>query len=1121
MTEVAAWLHGLGLGKYARVFEAHEIDFAALPHLTETMLEEIGLPIGPRAKVLAAIAGLGASAVPELANGQRSEGATAGAAVTRPHAERRQMTVLLCDLADSTKLASSLDPEDFKSLMQGYQEACGAVVQRYEGHVAQYRGDAVEVYFGWPAAQEDAAERAVRAGLDILEAVKAIASPKPLSVRVGISTGIVVIGETGLGDPSKPSGAVGDTPHIAARLQEVAARDSVVIAEATNRLISARFEQEDLGPQTLKGIAEKVRAFRIRRVREDSSRFQTARAASLTPLVGRRTELALLQQRWRDAQDGDGQVVYLAGVPGVGKSRIAHELEEWIGNEPHFSLRLQCLPHHVQSPLFPVIQQVRRLADLSEGDSQQSKLDKIHRLLALAVDEPDKAMPLVAEMVSVPIDARYAPLKLTALQAKVQTLFVLVDLLVGLSVRSPVFGLLEDAQWIDPSTQELLDLLVDQIGKARILLIVTHRPDYHPRPGARGNVSALTIARLGRRDAAEMTRLALRERKVSPAVLNRIVEESDSIPLFVEELARGVVDSRVADAPEDVQGAQPTASWSVPDSLRDSLMARLDRAPQARSVAQMAAVVGRDFSYDMLLRVSSLHRADLDAALAHLQQGEIVQQIDSQKTPRYEFKHALVRDAAYESLLKSTRRDVHGRVAEVIEKEWPEIVAGQPELLAHHYSLAGNAELAVRYWVMGGQRARSRSANLEAAGQFRRALELLELQPGTPARNRTELDIQLALGLCSIAVRGYSADDTRKAFERACGLSAELGEPYKEVQAIFGLWGHHWMRAQHDRALELADSLLTKAKTLSDTIGLVVGHRSLGSTLFTLGDFTRAREHLEQAIALARRENSKGSSLTYAVDPRIAAQLILAWDLWILGYPGQALANVQEALEEATRRGDPYSVAFAQYVTSAVRLLRGEPETSLEHADRSFALSSEHRINLYALYSRFGRGCALACMGQLEEAMSEIRLGIEEARRSSLRYLHGFMLGWLAIVQAETGDPEAALATIDEAMRQVDDVSGRAWEAELLRLRGDTVLAARRDAESDAERSYRDAIAVAQRQGARSLELRATTSLARLLRTQGRRDEARACLAPLYAWFGEGLETADLREAKEMLDALG
>jgi class 3 adenylate cyclase len=1114
--DVAAWLNELGLGKYARAFEDNEIDFATLPHLTEPMLERIGLPIGPRAKLLAAISEL--ASVPAADQERAREGPPA---VLRRQAERRQMTVMFCDLVDSTQLARRLDPEDLKAVMEAYQRACGAVIERYEGHVSQYRGDGIEAYFGWPAAQEDAAERAVRAGLEIVEAVKAIESAESLSVRVGISTGIVVIGETGFGDPSTPSGAVGDTPYVAARLQTLATPSSVVIAEATSRLVSAWFDQEELGPKNLKGIVEPVQAFRVRRVREESSRFQAAHATALTPLVGRRTELALLQQRWRDATDGEGQVVLVSGVPGIGKSRIVHELEKWIEGEPRFSLRFQCSPHYMQSALFPVIQQMERLADLAAEDSNDAKLDKLERLLSLATERVHKAVPFVAEMMSIPIESRYAPLGLTAQQVKAQTLFVLVEFMLGLSAKRPVFCLLEDAQWIDPSTQELLDLVVGQIEKARILLVVTHRPDYHPRSGVHGNVSALTLSRLTRHDVAEMVKLALREQTVSTSVMKRIIDESDSIPLFVEELARGAVEAGgINEHGTNNERTEPSATWSVPDSLRDSLVARLDRAPQGRNVAQMAAVMGREFSYDMLLRVSSMSNAELDSALTHLQQSEIVQQISGGPSTRYAFKHALVRDAAYESLLRSSRRELHARVGAVIEQEQPEVVTGQPELLAHHYSLAGDAQSAVRFWLLGGQRARSRSANVEATRQFQKALESLQSLPETAERSETELEIQLSLGLCFIAVSGYSADDTRRSFERACSLSAQLGEPHKEIQAIFGLWGHYWMKARHDRAIGLGETLLARAELIHDPIAVIVGHRMLGSTLFTLGDFVRARQHLERAVASPERPGTEGLSLAYAVDPRIAARLMLAWDLWILGYPKQALDNVLQALEQAVQRADPYSLAFAHYVTSAVQLLRGEPQDSLAHADLSLEVSREHRISLYALYSRFGRGCALAKMGQREQAIVEIRHGIEEAVRSNLEYMRGFMLGWLATVQAEVGDPETALWTIDVAFKHINDVAGRAWEAELYRLRGDSLLAARPDAVDEAERSYRDAVDVAQHQRARSLELRATTSLARLLRDRARSDEARRLLAPIYDQFTEGLDTADLREAKALLDEL-
>jgi class 3 adenylate cyclase/tetratricopeptide (TPR) repeat protein len=1108
--DVSAWLRGLGLGQYASAFEDHQIDSDSLPYLTDSMLERIGLPVGPRVKLLAAIS--------ELAPRQTGrDERTQGGAIERRQAERRQITVMFCDLVDSTRLAGSLDPEDFGRVMQAFQRACGAIIERHEGHISQYRGDAIEAYFGWPAAYEDASERAVRAGLEVIEAVKAITGPEPLQVRVGISTGMVMVSESGLGDPSKPSGAVGEALHVAARLQALAVPNSIVIAETTSRLISARFEREDLGLKELKGVAAPVRAFRVRHVREDTSRFQAAHAAALTPLVGRRTELAFLQERWRDAKDGEGQTICISGMAGIGKSRIIHELEERIKSEPHFTLSLQCLPHCMQSPLFPVIRQIERLADLASEDSDAVKLQKLGKLLSFTTVQVDNALPLIAEMLSIPIEGQDALPGQSAQQRKTQTLFVLVEFLLGLAAKRPVLCVIEDAQWIDPSTQELLDLAAGQIEEARILLVVTHRPEYS---GVRGNVSGLSVTRLGRRDLAEMARLALRDQTVSPPVMKRIIEDSDSIPLFVEELARGAIEAGGIDEPGMDNSHTASSASLVPDSLRDSLVARLDRAPQARNVAQMAAVIGREFSYDMIRSVSSLTDTELDSTLAHLEQSEIVHLVDSRASPRYAFKHALVRDAAYESLLKSSRAEIHAKVATVLEKERPETVTGQPELLAYHYGMAGNAEFAALYWLSGGRRARSRSANLEAIFQFQKALEFLELLPSSPERLSKELEIQLLLGLCFIGLRGYSSDDTRKSFERARGLSVQIGDPRNEIQATFGLWGHHWMRARHDRAIELGQTLLAKAQQLGDPLSLSVGHRALGSTLFTLGDFARAREHLEQAVELRQRMASEESPLSYAVDPRIAGQLMLAWDLWVLGYPARAHHNAFQALGQAAEGADPYSIAFAHYVTSAVQLLRGQFQDSLAYADRSLAVAKEHGVNLYALYSRFGRGCALVKMRQPEQAIIEIREGIEEARRSNLGYMRGFMLGWLATAQAEIGDVETALATIDEALQLIGAISGRAWEAELRRLRGEILLAARRDAADDAERSYKEAIAVAKTQQAHSLELRAATSLAQLLLGQGRRAEARAQLAETFGWFTEGFDTVDLIEAKELLARL-
>ena len=1114
MRDVAAWLEGLGLARYVKAFEQNEIDFDALPHLTEPMLEKIGLPLGPRIKLLAAISELGLALPAERPRKQ------VGSTLDLQEAERRQITVMFCDLVDSTKLASRIDPEDFRWVMQAFQKSCGAVIERHGGHISQYRGDAIEAYFGWPIAQEDAAERAVRAALEVIEAVKTIPAPQALSTRVGICTGIVVVSEAGAGgDPGKPSAAVGETLHVAARLQSLAAPNGIVIAEMTSRLISARFEREDLGPQQLKGVAEPVRAFRVRRVREDTSRFEAAQSKALTPLVGRQAELALLQQLWREAKHGDGQAIFVSGVAGIGKSRIVYELEEWLRRERHVALKFQCLPHCMQSALFPVIQRFQRMADLSNEDSETTRLQKIEKLLSKGLDEPDRALPFVAEMMSIPTRSREALHGLTPQQVKAQTLRLLAELLCGIARKVPVLCVLEDAHWIDPSTQELLELALGQIEKERILLLVTHRPEYQLYPRMHVHVSSLTITRLGRRDVAQMARLALRDRITSTAVVDRIVADSDSIPLFVEELARGAVEPQKGQQTDaNAIRLEPTAASSVPETLRDSLMARLDRAPDARKVAQMASVIGREFSYKMLARLSSLSSPQLQSTLDHLEQNGVIQEIEAPSYSRYTFKHALLRDAAYESLLKSSRREIHAKVAAAIEQESPELVTNQPELLAYHHNLAGDAELAARFWILGGRRAHGRSANLEARTLFQNALASLASLSPTPERSVMEMETHLSLGLCCIALEGYSAGATRKAFERACELSVQLREPRKEFQAIFGQWGHFWMRAQHDRAIELGKTLLAKAKVLQDVTSEMLAHRCLGSTLFTHGQFVQARDHLERALALGNEVAGAGSlSSNYAVHPAIAAQLMLAWDLWILGYPGLARGSVLQALDQAVQRAHPYTLAFAHYVTSAVHLLRGEFQQSLDHATRSLEISNEHQISLYALYSRFGQGCALAKLGDPEHAILNIREAIEEANRSELGYMRGFMLGGFATVQAETGDAESAIATLDEALKQVGEVAGRAWEAELRRLRGDIVLLARPDATHEAEQSLHDAVAVARKQCARSLELRASCSLARLCQKQGRDEEARAQLAAIFGWFTEGHDTADLAEARRLL----
>jgi class 3 adenylate cyclase/tetratricopeptide (TPR) repeat protein len=1109
--DISEWLEGLGLGKYTDLFERNEIDLDSLPYLTEEMVTQLGLPIGARAKLLRAASHL--PTVSRLDVDHPVEAHSRDRQADRFRNQRRQVTVMFCDLVDSTKLAACLDPEDLGAIFSAYQKACGRIIAQYEGHIEQYLGDGIEVIFGWPVAQEDGAERALRAGLQVIQTVTTLPSPRPLAVRIGISTGVVLTGTA-----ASPSSLVGEVLHLAARLQSIARPNSIVISQSTHQLVSARFNCDDLGLQRLKGFPDPIRAFRVRRLREDKSRFQARTSKALTNFVGRAPELGFLNQRWHESSDGEGQAVFVSGIPGIGKSRIVYEFSKSIAGEDHLALSFQCLPHAMQSALFPVSQRIERLTKLRSDDSDDLKLAKLERLILQTPLPVERVVPFVANLMSIPTRDRYPQLDLSGQQLKSQTLFVLIELVLQLSIKRPIFCVLEDAHWIDPSTQELLDLLIGQIQKGRILLVVTHRPEYQLSSNARANASGLNISRLGRRDLTSMAQFALRGKSLSTSVMRRIIEESDSVPLFVEELVRGAIELDGINKSDLPNQPGSSAPHLVPISLRDSLMARLDRAPQARNVAQVAAVIGREFSVELLQRCVTLSGSDLSLALEHLKQSDILQLVDAGFSITYTFKHALLRDAAYDSLLRSTRKEIHATLASVLEKEFPELVSSQPELLAYHYSYGARPELALQHWVLAGYRARARSANLEAIALFENALKCLDALPKSSERIPTELEIHMSLGLCSIAVNGYSSEDTRNAFERAYGLSVDGGDDDKETQAIFGLWGHYWMKASHDRAMKLAERLVAKAEEKRDPVLQIVGCRCLGSTLFTLGEFVRARKYLEEAIS---RQVANVSALTsFAVDPRIAAQLMLAWNMWILGFPEQARINVLQALAKAVEMADPYTTAFAHYVTSAVHLLRGETGDAILHADRSLELSREHGINLYALYSRFGRGCALTMAGEREAGLFEIVQGIDEAQRANLGYMRSFMLGWLGIAQAANGDPEAALSTINGGIKGLDDVAGRAWEAELYRLYGDILLRARPDAVGVAERAYNDAIVTAQRQGARSLELRATTSLASLLRRLGRSEEGYERLTRIYGWFSEGLDTSDLRDARALLAAL-
>jgi class 3 adenylate cyclase/predicted ATPase len=1118
ITDLAEWLAGYGLGQYAQTFAENNIDYSVLPDLNDSDLEKIGVSLGHRKKLLRAIAAL--TAEHELAG---STNVVSNDTVSPPppsqhrEAEFRQITVLFCDLVGSTQLSEKLDPEDLQKLIDAYRAECNKAINRYDGDVASYVGDGVMAFFGWPRAHEDDAARAVHAALEIVSNVSQVSGPITLACRVGICSGPVIVGEIANSTNSWSMDAVGETPNIAARLQTLAAANTVLISESTRRLISAAFDLQDLGLRELKGVTKPVHTYRVDAAKNAASRFEAAHEESLTPLAGRSSELSLLLDRWNKVKEGDGQAILLSGIAGVGKSRLVHELISHIQKEPNLLLVHQSSPYHSQSAFFPVIEQIQQAANLSTRDSEAEKIAKLRDYLPRSTDGSNATLLLIANLLSVSFESDREFSKLTPQQIKNRTISALFDLLLQFSLQRPTVCIFEDAHWLDPSTLELLELVVTRTGPARVLIVVSGRPEFRPAWIAHPNITTHSLTRLSHSEVKKMIHNLVVGENIPSQVIDQIVQKTDGVPLFIEELTTSILSAPMRTRGTSERGAQP-ASIKVPDTLSDALMERLDRVAPSRRIAQVASIIGREFSYDLLLAAAQTNEGDLQSALSLLEGADIIYRAGVTPSVRFVFKHALLRDAIYDSLLKSKRQQIHADIATILEGDYPELVESQPEVLAYHHQEAGNHQLAIRRWLASGQRALAHSANVESIESFRKALQLLNALPETPDRNKQEIEIQLALGIPLIAVQGYASAETREAFARARTLCLKLGDVPEYLQTLFGLWGHAWMSGKNDEALQMADEFVSRARAMSEIVPVMVAHRVMGSTLLTVGDFQSSADHFEKAIKLSGQGKEPLYNL-YMVEPQVASLLLLSWDLWFLGYPDRSLSRVSEALDLAQELGHPYTIAFAHYMTSVVHLLRGDAARAFAAAESSLEMSQEHRFSLYAILSRVSRGRALGDLGRVAEAHAEIGLGIGEARRQGVGFMLPMMESWLADMHTKAGDSEYALSIVEGALATVGN--GRSWEAELHRQRGQLLLALDPSNTGEAETQLEKSIEVARRQNAKSLELRAVTSLAELRQAQGRSNAACALLEPVFRWFDEGADTLDLVRARTILSALG
>jgi predicted ATPase/class 3 adenylate cyclase len=1046
------------------------------------------------------------------------------AATRAPDAERRQLTVLFCDLVDSTVLASQLDPEDWREVVQAYQEACAKVIARYEGHIAQYLGDGLLVYFGYPRAHEDDAQRAVRAGLGMVEALGTfnvcLAHERGfrLAIRVGIHTGLVVVGEMGGGGRHEQL-ALGDTPNVAARLQGLAAPNTVVISAATHHLVQGYFTMAALGLEVLKGVASPVPLYRILGVSPVQSRLEVASSIGLTPLVGREAEVALLLERWTQSQAGQGQVVLLSGEAGIGKSRLVDVLREQVAREGNTPSTFRCSPYHTHSALYPVIDHLQRRLQFLPDDTPEAKLDKLEQGLQGYHFPQGEMMPLLALLLSVPLLDRYPPVHQTPQRQRQQTLDAVVALLLAEAERQPVLAVWEDVHWADPSTLELLHLIIDQAPTARLLTLVTARPEFRPLWAPRSHLTQLTLGRLPRPQVETMVEQLTDGKSLPAEVLAQVVAKTDGVPLFVEELVKMILESGlVREETNHYVLTGPLPPLAIPTTLQDSLMARLDRLTTGRAVAQLGAVLGREFPYELLRAVAPLDDATMQRGLRQLMDAELFYQRGRPPKASFFFKHVLVQEAAYQSLLKSTRQQYHQRTAQVLGTQFPEIVETQPELVAHHYTEAGHAGQAIPYWLRAGQQALDRSANVEAMRHLTIGLELLVTLPDTPMRAQQELELQIVLGPALMATKGPAAPEVEQTYARARALCQQVGDTPHLFPTLQGLCQFYRNRGVLSTARELGEQFYHLAQREAAPTPRLEAHEALGTALFFLADYAAAQTHLIQGIALIDPTLQRARALHLGAAPGVWCLAVAALTQWCLGFPTQAIYRSQEALALAQALDHPPSLALAQLFAAFLHHHRREAPALQTQAEALLTLATLQGFPLYVGYGKCYRGWALAVQGQDEVGLAQMHQGLAAVLTTGQMLSRPLCLVLLAEAAGHVGQVEEGVRLLTEALAAFETTGRGDMLAEAYRLQGELLLRQAVPDAAQAEASFQRALAIACRQQAKSWELRAAVSLGRLWQEQGKRDKVRALLAPIYGWFTEGFDTADLREAKALLD---
>ncbi|MGE5386034.1 MAG: adenylate/guanylate cyclase domain-containing protein [Betaproteobacteria bacterium] len=1104
---VEEWLRLQGLGQYAALFAENAIDHEILPTLSESDLRSIGLPLGHARKLALAAAKLNPAQSPS----PLPEPAPAPAV----EPERRQLTVMFCDLVGSTALSSRLDPEDLRTIIQRYQKTCADVVARYGGFLAQYLGDGILVYFGYPQAQEDAAERAVRTGLEIIAAVNQLDVPATaqIQVRIGVATGLAVVGDLIGRGASAQAAVIGQTPNLAARIQSLAEPGCMTIAESTRKLVGNLFEYRDLGLQRLKGIDGEVGVLQVVGERQNAARFESIRQTG-GDCVGRQREVDFLLEKWRATIAGDGQIVLAWGEAGIGKSRLLRQLNKQLEGESLIRVNVQCSPQHLLSPLYPIISSNQRFMGLRPEESVDEKLDKIEQMLAVG-NQVEKA-PLLAALMSVPTTGRYPSLTLTAEEQKEQTLQMCVDFVLDMASRQPVLYQVEDAHWIDPTTEELLTRLVAQIPRHRIFLLVTGRPECRPPWLDKPNVSLLDLGRLGETEIRLMVQ-SIAGKALPEAVISQILAKTDGVPLFVEELTRTVLESGLLhETGECWELNGPLPPMAIPLTLQDSLMARLDRLSSAKEVVQVASAIGRSFSYAMLAAVMDTPESQLRTALERLFKAGLIFPRGEPPGAEYWFKHALVQDAAYESLLRSRRAVLHARIVRAMETHFAETLESQPELLAHHAARADLTEKAITYGLQAGRRALARSANREAMQLLGTAIELTQSLPDEKTRLEAELNLQLALGQACLALHGYAAHETAEVFGRARELAERVDKPQQYYAMLYGLYANNVINGRLNLADDLAQRFLERASQEGDRGHRCIGHRMVGVVAFYRGQLGSALEHQQQAIAQYDATLHRKLALRFGTDIGVTAQIYLGWIESILGRHETAARHVAQAIEQA--RGIEHALSLGQaFHTDCVIAAVAKNYPALLTASRTaLQFCEKNNLGYYLFWARNFNALAESMLSGPEK-FAPTRRSFANLSEFNKTVAAWWFHSWTAEILLLDGKPEQAMLEIDAATTLIAANNERWGQAEIERIHGECLLAMPFAAIDEAEHWLRNAVASAKAVGALTFELRAAQSLYRLLTRSGRAEEGMALLAPICGQFTEGLNSAELLAAKAII----